>query len=225
MSLIILTLLFFGVFFTWYNEALGSYIKLISMDSKRNLVGNSLVQAIGVLSRFGFFVQSFAMAWIIDKRLFLSERLYLVIGCLLVVLLSIITLQYFGEKSTKMLFGFYSKYGLIEKLSYKPKNIKVFNIHLVPSFTQVFAYMLLYTGSFSVLLIQLIDIDFAARSIALSGIISGISTIILLSYIDVKFAHHIEKKGESSIPFELIMARFYATFILILFLLVINISV
>lgn len=225
MNLMILVLLLLGVFFTWYSEALGSYIKLISMDSKRNLVGNSLVQAIGVLSRFGFFMQSFAFAWILDKRLYLSERFSLVIGCLLVVLLCMLTLQYFGEKSTKMLFGFYSKLGLIENLSYKPKNIKVFNICIVPSFIQVFAYILLYTGSFSVLLIQIIDVDFAARSIALSGIINGISTIILLSYIDVKFAHHIEKNGDSSIPYELIMARFYAIFILILSLFVISISV
>jgi len=195
------------------------------MDSNRNLVGNSLVQAIGVVSRFGFFMQSFAFAWILDKRLYLDQRFSLVICCLLVVLLCMLTLQYLGEKSTRLLFSFYSKLGVIENLEYEPKKIKIFNFKIIPSWIQVFAYTLLYSGSFSVLLIQIIDVDFAARSIALSGIINGISTIILLSYIDVKFAHHVEKNGDSLIPYELIMARFYAISMLILVLIITNIFI
>ena len=211
---LIIILLGIGVFITWYSETLGSYIKIISMHSNRNVVGNSIVQATSVFSRLGFFMQSFAFAWIIDSRLFMEDRLTLVLFCLTIVFGCLIFLNFYGRLSTKILFIIYHKLGIIKKLEFDLGHFKILNFRIKPNLSYVFAYFLLYLGSFSPLIIQTMDVNFAARSVALSGVINGISTIILLSYVDVKYAHDLEDAGFSSIPMKLIAARYYALGIL-----------
>jgi hypothetical protein len=209
-ELIIIIFLSLGIFITWYSEALGSYIKLISMSSNRNVVGSSLVQAAGVLSRLGFFMQSFAFAWIIDSRLFMDSRLMLVIFCLIIVLISLTLLNFTGRVSTDMLYLIYYKLGVIKKLERESKYSITLDFKIKPNPSYLAAYLLLYLGSFSSLLIQTMDVNFAARSVALSGVINGLSTIVLLSYIEVKFAHDVEEFGFSLIPMKLILSRYYA---------------
>lgn len=213
-DVIIGLLLVLGVFITWSSEALGSYIKLVAMRSNRNVVGGSLVQAASVLSRLGFFMQSFAFAWIIDSRVLMHSRLVLFLICLLVVFLSLIFLNFYGRLATHILFFGYHKLGIIEELDEEPEYSIKIDFRIRPPATYVFAYFLLYFGSFSALIIQTIDASFAARSVALSGVINGISTIILLSYIDVKYAHDVEVAGTSLIPMQLIISRYYALGIL-----------
>lgn len=85
-----------------------------------------------------------------------------------------------------------------------------------PNLLQVVAYIFLYFGAFSPLYLQIIFTDFSARSIALSGIINGMSTLILVSYIDVKYANQIETNSVSILQEELIAARYTALLILVL---------
>jgi len=219
---LIIILLSIGVFVTWYSEALGSYIRIISMHSNRNVVGNSIVQATSVFSRLGFFMQSFAFAWIIDSRLFMGHRLALVLFCLSIVFGCLIFLNFFGRLSTQILFTLYHRFGIINKLEFDIAHIKPLNFKIKPKLSHVFAYFLLYFGSFSPLMIQMIDVNFAARSVALSGVINGISTIILLSYIDVKYAHDLEDAGTSLIPIKLIAARYYAVVILFIIIMLMS---
>ena len=215
-ELIIFCILIMGVFITWSTEALGSYIKLVSMSANRNIVGVSLVQAISVISRLGFFSQSFAFAWIIDSRLFIETRINLFVSCLITVLFSLVLLKYKGDKIVKIVFKFYHKIGVIKDLNINDIKVLKLNKKIKPPKLYVFAYLMLYMGSFSPLIIQLANLDFAARSVALSGIINGVSTIMLLSYVDVKFARDLEESELSLIPEELIFARYYAVGILIL---------
>lgn len=89
-------LLGIGVFITWTSEAFGAYIKYYSNLIGKQITGITLVQSIGVFSRIGFFLQAFAIAWILDKNLYSNDRFFIVIFSELVILIGLIFLNRFG---------------------------------------------------------------------------------------------------------------------------------
>ncbi len=203
-----------GVLITWTSEGFGAYIKYYSNLIGRQITGITLVQSIGVFSRIGYFLQAFAIAWILDKNLYSNNRFYIVIYGELIILIGLIILSRFGLILSKYIYIIHSKLKIIDKLNIE--HIKIDKIVFKrPKLIQVIAYIFLYLGAFFPLYLQLLYSDFAARSIALSGIINGVSTLILISYIDIKYANQIEGNGESILQEELIAARYVALIILI----------
>jgi hypothetical protein len=216
MNLIVLISLGLGVMLTWLFEGLGGYIKEYGARINRQTTSAMLVQSIGVFSRIGFFLQAFAVAWVLDTKSFQDGRFTLVLFCEFMALASLFILFAFGDRLSKSLFLLYSRVGIIKPISkmFFPQRILIAK---KPNFIQVLGYLFLYLGAFSPLYIQMLFPEFAARSIALSGIINGISTLILISYMDVKYADQIESKGLSLMQGELLGARFAALIILIVF--------
>lgn len=207
-------LLGIGVLITWTSEALGSYIKYYSNLIGRQITGITLVQSIGVFSRIGYFFQAYAIAWILDKNLYSNDRLFIVIIGELIILIGLIFLNRFGLILAKYIYIIHEKLKIIDKFNTDVIKIKTIGLKK-PNSLQVFAYIFLYLGAFFPLYLQILLPDFAARSIALSGIINGVSTLILVSYIDIKYANQIEAKGQSLLQEELITARYLALIILI----------
>jgi hypothetical protein len=203
-----------GVLITWISEGFGAYIKYYSNIIGRQITGITLVQSIGVLSRIGYFLQAFAIAWILDKNLYSNDRFFIVIYSEIVILLGLIILYRYGLIFARLIYAIHSSLKIIDKMNVE--HLKIEKITLKrPKFIQVFAYIFLYLGAFFPLYLQILFSDFAARSIAISGIINGVSTLILISYIDVKYANQVERNGVSVLQEELIAARFIALIVLI----------
>lgn len=216
MQINIFIILGVGVLVTWASEGLGGYIKYYSNIIERQITGITIVQSIGVFSRIGYFLQAFAIAWILDEKLFEGDRIQLIIYCEIMILVGLLSLCKIGMTVSKFVFTFYEKINVIDrKYGDQPCDLKL--KWSCPSAVQVLAYILLYFGAFSPLYIQLIAQDYAARSIAISGIINGMSTIILISYIDIKYANQIEGDGQSILQEELMSARYVALMLLIMF--------
>lgn len=218
MDSLLLVTLFIGVYVTWATEALGSIIRKASIAARKNVLGSSIVQAIGVFSRLGFFLQTFAIAWIIDEHKFSSNRYIIALCYCATVMLALISTQYLGKK----LIGFvYARtYHFFGHAKNENKELNAISIDLKkrPSTVQVIGYVFLYFGGIFPLIGQLINPDFAARSLALASIINGISTILLIAIVDMKMAIQIESSGISDIPDKLYVARYIALFINFVFL-------
>ena len=213
-SILILTALYVGAFVTWSTEASGSIIRLFGMETNSNLISTSVVQSISIFSRLGFFLQALALAWIVDEGLFIKFRPEMAIGYLLISLFSLLFINNFANKIIQLFLNI-----IRFKIKTQPWEINSvqikFNSKTTPKPLQVLGYVLLYVGGFFPILIQLALPEYAARGVALSSIVNGISTVILISYYDLKTSIEINKTGNSSIPSQLIWAR-YAALVLLL---------
>lgn len=219
-ELLILFFLFIGIFFTWFAETITSYIRIVLQKYNQNVISLSLVSAISVVSRFGFFIQTFIIAWIIDLQLFLNHRLELSIFFMCVVAFTNLFLFFYGSWFVKLIYKIYVFLGLINNNLNKFESNKItLNPKISPQVFHIFAYLFLYCGALVPLLAQLYDINLAARGIAIAGIVNGVATIMLLSIIDVKYANAIQNNKTSEIPEKLIKARFYALVIIIFIML------
>jgi hypothetical protein len=208
-------LLGLGVILTWSFEALGGYIKEYGRKINRQLTCVTLVQAIGVFSRLGYFFQAYGIAWVIDTNSFQNTRTLLVIYCELLIVMGYIILHFYGGMLSRFLFNIYSNLGIIDAATKIGEADKKILTAKTPKLSQVVGYFFLYFGAFSPFYIQMINPNYAARSVALSGIISGVSSVILISYMDVKYANQVEMKGHSVVQEELLGARYTALLILI----------
>ena len=145
---------------------------------------------------------------------YIKFRPEMAIGYLLISLFSLLFINNFANKIIKLFLNI-----IRFKIKTQPWEINSvqikFNSKTTPKPLQVLGYVLLYVGGFFPILIQLALPEYAARGIALSSIVNGISTVILISYYDLKTSIEINKTGNSSIPSQLIWAR-YAALVLLL---------
>jgi hypothetical protein len=207
--LFIVSSLFVGGFVVWSAESLGTIIKIQSMQAGKNIFGGAIVQMLSVLSRLGVFIQTFAIAWLIDTNMLMERRLHLVVGYLLVIFLTLLSMRrlfsYIGD--------FYGKYvslatdkGLKVTFEWRSEGAK-------PSLIGIAGYVFLYAGAVFPLVGQKIDPDLSARSMAISAIFNGVSTVLLVGYLDVKYAIDLERSGQSRLPYSLYQSKFLAVFI------------
>lgn len=208
LGLYMLGFLFVGAFLTWATEASGSIIKKIGISTGQVLVSSSVVQAISIFSRVGFFSQAFVIAWIVDANLFVENRFMVVAGYYISVFLAIIISQRAGYGVlTMFMHWFYKKTELSnhcdqDESIYEPIEL------ITPRISQVVGYVFLYFGAIFPLLIQLVYPDFTARGVALASLVNGVSTILLIAINETRFAIDIQKTGGSLIPDQLYCARY-----------------
>lgn len=207
-TLIIICSLYIGSFVTWSTETFGSLVKLLGMQIKSNLISASVVQSISIFSRLGFFLQTLAIAWLVDERILIDSRVQLVFGYLLVTLITVFVTHRFGFGMLERIYKYIIAREL-KNLQETPTQLKHQPLPM-PSALQVIGYLMLYTGGFLPILVQLAIPEFAARGVALASIINGISTIILISYYELKTSIDIHKSGVSKIPAQLLSARYAA---------------
>jgi hypothetical protein len=213
-SLLTLSSLYVGAFITWSTEAFGSVIRLIGIAAKSNLISSSFVHSIGIFSRLGFFLQALALAWIVDEKLLMGFRYEMAIGYLVVSSFSVIFIHLFGARIIELLCKILANKIPID--AWKNHSVKIeFNAFTRPKQLQIFGYILLYSGGFFPILIQLVIPEFAARGVALASIVNGVSTIILISYYDLKTSVEIQHNGASLIPVQLVWARYGALVFLV----------
>ena len=192
----------------------------MSMDTGNNVIGGAIVQALSVGSRLGVFLQSFALAWIIDDKLYLDSRTNFALSYLAIILLSIL----FSKITAPIIVEFtqqeYTRNKVVQKSETDKKEIGIFYLTERPNIYAVYGYLFLYLGAIIPLIGQLLLPSFAARSIALATIINGLSTIILIAYLDLKIAYQLESKEYSKIPGQLMSSKLVA--IIISFILVLS---
>jgi len=207
-----LVLFYIGVLITWSIEAAGSVIKIHGMKMGANLVSASFVQAIGVFSRLGFFLQSYASAWIVDESFYPEKKPAIAVGYFMMVFISVLFSQ---TILSRFIWALMSKHPTF-KQSFLDPSLKssVTQKKLNPSVLQVFGYLMLYSGGFSPIVLHLLSPEFVARSVALSGLINGVSSIILVAYYDIKTSLELASCGFSAIPYQLLRARYVALLLL-----------
>ncbi len=211
-ALIIVGGLYFGAFVTWSTEAFGSLVKIFGMEIKSNLISVSVVQSISIFSRLGFFLQALAIAWIVDEIILIEFRGLLVLGYLAITLFSVYVTHFFGLRVLKYAYNYIISKAPSNNLNETAGRLR-YQYLWRPSVLQILGYLMLYMGGFLPILIQLVLPEFAARGVALASIINGVSTIILISYYDLKTSIEINKSMVSDIPAQLLAARYVALFI------------
>lgn len=209
MKLLLLISLFFGSIVTWSAEASGSVIKKLCIKSETNLVGASIVQSISVVSRFGFFLQAFSVAWILDQNMFVGNRMLIVYTYISTMIIAIALVQIFFFQTLNFLVGFFRLDVLSNILLLHASDSKI-DLAQKTNIVYVVGYFFLYLGAVFPLLVQLLFPDFSARGVAIASIVNGFSTILLVAYADVKMSLEIHRTKESLIPDRLFVARYCA---------------
>ena len=107
----------------------------------------------------------------------------------------------------------YARKKIVEKSKIQNNEIGYFVLSERPNIYAVVGYLFLYLGAIIPLIGQLMLPSFAARSIALATIINGLSTIILVAFLDLKIAYQLESREYSDIPGRLMASKLLAVII------------
>lgn len=215
-ALYLILWLYVGAFITWATETLGSIIKIIGMSAKKNLIFASVVQSISVFSRLGFFMQALSIAWIVDQKILMDSRLELAFGYLFITFISVFLTHFFGLKLVTQVYTKINRVA-VNSIFNDVKIISIYENGSKPKLLQIIGYVMLYAGGFFPILLQLIFPEFAARGVALASIVNGLSTIILVSFYDLKTSMEIQEAEVSNIPIQLIYSRYAAIMIILIF--------
>ena len=191
-------------------ESIGTVIKKMSIDTGNNVLGNGVVQALAVGSRLGVFLQTFAVAWIIDEGLLLDSRLLMASGYLVAILITTLLCQLLAPQIIKLVLIVYRSFGVELKNNNLAIGFERFPFVATPYKWAVVGYYFLYLGAIVPLMGQLFLLDYSARLLALATIANGLSTMILIGFVDLRIAYEIDQTGKSDLPVMLMTSKYYA---------------
>ena len=212
-------LLLFASFLVWGVESLAHVSKILGIRSGTALIGNAFAQSLNIISRFGFLIQTYIMAIILDRSLFIEYRLIIVLLYLICALASSFIIEILFHKLILLY-----EYLLLRKDV--NNSINKFNIsfsnrsiggHL--NLLAFAGYIFLYSGAVAPLIIQMLFPSMAARSVALGTILNGASTILLITILDFKIALNTQNNVHKNLSEDVYRSKYYASFSLIILML------
>jgi len=212
--LLLATLLIWGV------ESSAHAFKIIGIRSNTPLIGNAFAQSLNIISRFGYFIQTYIVAIILDRSLFIENRLLIMFLYFICVLAS----SFIVEICFKRFIRLYEKLALRNLIDtganiYTPPASNKIGGRLLP--LAFVGYIFLYGGAIFPLVIQMIFPSMAARSVALGSIMNGLSTILLITVLDLRIALNTQNKVNNALSADVYRSKYYASFILAIFILAI----
>ena len=215
----VIGLLLLATLLIWGIESLAHVLKIIGIRSNTPLIGNAFAQSLNIVSRLGYFIQTYIIASLLDRSLYTDKRLLIVISYFVCVLLSTFIIEICFKRIVKLY-----KYLLtgnlldIKAQTYTHPVSNKIGGRLQP--LALVGYIFLYGGAIAPLGIQLIFPSMAARSIALGAILNGISTIVLISVLDLRIAMNTQNNVNHSLSENIYRSKYYASLTLIIFVLV-----
>ena len=220
--MILVIVILASCFIIYSAESVGTIIKKMSIDTGNNVLGNGVVQALSVGSRLGVFLQTFAVAWIIDEGLLFELRTQVATGYLIAILITTLLCQVLAPQIITLVLTIYAVFGVRLKNDEMAFGFEKFPFVVTPHKWGLVGYYFLYLGAILPLVGQLFLVDYSARLLAIATVSNGVSTMILIGFVDLKLAFEIDQKGSSNIPVRLMASKYYAIILCMLTVMLIN---
>jgi hypothetical protein len=212
----LLCLVIFGAVVVWASESTGTIVRAVGIQLGLNVLGGALVQRLSVISRLGVFVQTMAMAWVIDEGLLIDHRLLVAVAYVGAVVIATTLTQALSHKIYLAVYSYAIRRGLPASLGgahmFKFQGCRLF---CRGSGLATLAYVFLYVGAVFPLLGQSLSSALVARSIAIASVLNGVSTLILIGYIEMRMAVDVERTGVSTLPRVIYSSKYSAQVIVL----------
>ena len=203
--MVLLAILFSSAALIWFIELCVAFVRSAGIREEKNVISAAIQQSLSIVSRVGVFGQQAVIALILDKRILMDSRAELGAFYSISVLLVIVLGLFFSKGITEIfskITGMLSKRTSAAAASavFAPEFQRLLSPNIVKhrDYFLLLTYFLYYSVVPAILICQRFAAEYSATLLAISTIVNGVGTIIVIWRFDMRLAIAIENSGDAA---------------------------